>query len=197
MISDVNWRALAVQTLRDPKSAAAEIMSWQIPRTELWMAAAVVAILSTFMSTLSNAMMPVPEPIAGLVDSPFTLFMIIAGGFLVTVHAIFWTGRMLGGSDDMDDLLALLVWMQVLRAVAQVLILLTVLLMPFLASFFVLFVGIATLWVFLNFISVGLQLNSLLRALLVLIAGAVAMSLGFSILFSMIGVSALGVPANV
>lgn len=197
MIQSVNWPQLAVLTLRDPKAAAAVIMSWQVPRDALWMAAAVVAIISTFMSTLSNIMIPVPDPIAGLVANPFTLFMIIAGGFVVTVHALFWTGRVMGGTDDMNDLLALLVWMQVLRAVAQVLVLLSVLLAPVLASFLVLIVGVTTIWVFLNFISAGLQLNSLLRAVLVLVAGALAMSLGFSILFSMIGVSAMGVSAHV
>lgn len=197
MISAVNWPQLALQTLRDPKAAAAIIMSWQVPRTELWMAAAVIAIVSTFMSTLSNVLIPVPDPLAAMVANPFTLFMIIAGGFVVTVHALFWTGRAMGGSDDMSDLLALLVWMQTLRAAAQVAILLCVLLLPALAGFLVLIVGVATIWIFLNFISVGLQLNSLARAVLVLLAGALAMSLGFSLLLSMIGVSALGVPTDV
>ncbi|WP_299783320.1 YIP1 family protein [uncultured Roseobacter sp.] len=197
MISTVNWPQLALLTVRTPKEAAAIIMSWQLPRKELWMAAALVAILSTFMSTLSNMLLPVPEPLAGMVNNPFTLFMIVAGGFVVTVHALFWTGRAMGGSDDMSDLLALLVWLQILRLAAQVLVLLSVLLIPVLAGFFVLIVGIATIWIFLNFISVGLQLNSLMKALFVLLAGAVAMSLGFSLLLSLIGVSALGVPANV
>lgn len=197
MISTVNWPQLALLTVRAPKEAAAIIMSWQLPRTELWMAAALVAILSTFMSTLSNALLPVPEPLASMVNNPFTLVMIVAGGFVVTVHALFWTGRAMGGSEDMNDLLALLVWLQVLRAVAQAIILLSVLLVPALAGFLVLIVGIATIWIFLNFISVGLQLNSLMKAVFVLLAGAVAMSLGFSLLLSMIGVSALGVHANV
>lgn len=197
MISTVNWPQLALLTVRAPKEAAAIIMSWQLPRTELWLTAALVAILSTFMSSLSNMLLPVPEPLAGMVNNPFTLFMIVAGGFVVTVHALFWTGRAMGGSDDMSDLLALLVWLQVLRLAAQVIVLLSVLLVPVLAGFLVLIVGIATIWIFLNFISVGLQLNSLMKAVFVLLAGAVAMSLGFSLLLSMIGVSALGVPANV
>ncbi|WP_299675503.1 YIP1 family protein [uncultured Roseobacter sp.] len=193
----VNWTQLALETLRNPKGAAAEIMSWQIPRSVLWMAAALIAILSTFMSTLSNMVIPVPAPLTGMVSNPFTLFMIIAGGFIITVHALFWAGRAFGGSEDMSDLLALLVWMQTLRVVAQVAIILSVLLLPVLASFLVLFVAAATLWVFLNFISVGLQLNSLMRAFFVLIAGAVAMSLGLSFILSMIGVGAMGVPSNV
>lgn len=197
MISTVNWPQLALMTIRAPKEAAAIIMSWQLPRTELWLTAALVAILSTFMSSLSNMLLPVPEPLAGMVNNPFTLFMIVAGGFVVTVHALFWTGRAMGGSDDMSDLLALLVWLQFLRLAAQVIVLLSVLLVPVLAGFLVLIVGIVTIWIFLNFISVGLQLNSLMKAVFVLLAGAVAMSLGFSLLLSMIGVGALGVPANV
>lgn len=193
----ISWPQLALQTLRDPKSAAAEIMSWQIPRGVLWMAAALIAIVSTFMSTLSNIVIPVPDPLSAMVANPFTLFMIIAGGFIITVHALFWAGRAIGGAEDMSDLLALLVWMQTLRAAAQVAIIISVLLVPVLASFLVLFVAVATIWVFLNFISVGLHLNSLMRAFFVLIAGALAMSLGLSILLSMIGVGAMGVPSNV
>ena len=197
MISTVNWPQLALLTVRAPKEAAAIIMSWQIPRAELWIAAAVVAIASTFMSTLSNMLIPMPDPLAVMVANPFTLFMIIAGSFVLTVHALFWTGRAMGGSDDMSDLLALLVWMQTLRAAARVLVLLSVVLVPPLAGFLVLIVGVATIWVFLNFISVGLQLNSIMRAVLVLLVGALAISVGLSLLLSMIGVSALGVSANV
>ncbi|GFE48253.1 hypothetical protein So717_00060 [Roseobacter cerasinus] len=193
----VNWPQLALQTLRDPQSAAAEIMAWQIPRPVLWMAAALIAIISTFMSTLSNMVMPVPEQLQALISSPFTMLMIVAGGFFLTVHALFWSGRAFGGSEDMSDLLALLVWMQTLRVGAQAVIVVTMLLVPVLASFLVLFVGVATIWVFVNFISVGLNLNSLLRAVLVLVMGGLAMSVGLALILSMLGLNGLGVPSNV
>ncbi|WP_298918325.1 YIP1 family protein [uncultured Roseobacter sp.] len=197
MISAVNWPQLGVLTLRDPKAAAAEIMSWQLPRPELWMAAGVIAIISTIFSTLSNMILPLPAPYTDLFPSPFTLFTFIAGGFVLTVNVLFWTGRALGGTGEMGDLLALLVWLQALRAAAQFLLLICVLLIPALSGFLLLFIGIATLWVFLNFLSVGLQLNSLAKAVLVLLVSIVALSMGVSLLFSLIGISAIGVPANV
>ncbi|MBW4708898.1 YIP1 family protein [Roseobacter sp. YSTF-M11] len=197
MTTTVDWPQLTLLTLRDPKAAAAEIMSWQLPRDALWMAAIVVAIAGTIMSTLTNFVMPLPEPFTDLFPNPIMLFLAMAGGFVLTVNVLFWTGRAIGGSGDLNDLLALLVWMQALRATAQLLILICVLVTPFLTGFLVLLVGIATIWVFLNFLSVGLQLNSLLKAVLVVFAAALALSLGVSLLLSMIGVSAIGVPANV
>lgn len=187
----VNWPQLAVQTLRDPKSAAAEIMSWQVPRVVLWMAAALVAILGTLLSTLSGAM--IPEAQAAVVISPFARFMTIAGAFVITVHGLFWIGRAFGGAEEMDGLLALLVWLQALSIAAHIAIMVSAFLAPALAAFMVLFVVVATLWILTNFISVGLQLNSLLRAFLVLLV----ISVGFSIILSMFGVNAVGVPSNV
>ncbi|MEP2640304.1 YIP1 family protein [Roseobacter sp.] len=197
ILQQVNWPQLSVQTLRDPKAAAADIISWQIPQAALWMTAAVIAIASTLMSALSHAAIPLPAPLDTLMISPFMVFAVIAGAFVLTIYALFWTGRVLGGTGDLTDLLAVLVWMQALRAVGQALVLVAALLAPVLASFLVLFVAVATLWVFVNFISVGLRLNSLLRAVVVLIVGALVMSLGLSFLLSMFGVSAIGVPSNV
>lgn len=197
MTAAVSWPALAVLTLRDPKQAAALIMGMDLPRDVLWTAVALVAVLNTILSSVSNMIFPVPAPLAGLVTNPLVFFVIVLGGLLLTVYSIFWVGRMLGGQGEVGDLLALIVWLQVLRTVAQVAVLVALVAAPVLASFLVLIAGVATIWIFVNFVNVGLQLNSAMLAVVVVILGAVVLIIGLTIFLSAIGVSSIGVPPNV
>ena len=197
MMSAVNWPNLAILTLRDPKAAAAEIMAWQIPRDILWTGVVLVAIINTILSTVSDMLFPIPSPLDGIMANPLTLFAIAAVGFVATIYVLFWSGRLFGAKGGMDDLLVLLLWLQFLRAGAQVAVLVTLMVAPFLATILVLVIGIATIWIFLNFVNIGLHLNSMVRAVMVMGAGVIALALGLSMLFSLIGVDFIGVPSNV
>jgi len=197
MTQSSTFPELALLTLRDPRAASDVILSWNIPKEALWTAVALVSVIITILSTLSNILFPVPAPLSAIVGNPFVYFMVAAGGFVATVHAIYWTGRMMGGRGAVEDLMVLLLWLQALRAAAQVGILVLLILAPAIATFLVLVVAVATLWVFVHFISIGLQLNSIFRALVVLFVGAAVLVTGLSLFLSLIGVSALGVPLNV
>ncbi len=197
MTQTTNFPQLALLTLRDPTSAASVILGWNLSKEAVWTAIALVSVVITMLSTLSNMIFPVPAPLNAIVGNPFVYFAVAFGGFLATVYAIFWAGRMLGGRGAIDDLMVLLLWLQALRAAAQIAILLCLIIAPVMASFLVLFVAVATLWVFVQFISVGLQLNSLLRAIVVLIIGAAVLIAGLSFLLSLVGFSAVGAPFDV
>lgn len=188
---------LFVLTLRDPHAAADIVLGWNLSKEAMWTAIALVSVIVTILSTVSNIILPVPAPLNAIVGNPFMYFVIAAGGFVATVHAIYWTGRMLGGRGRLEDLMILLLWLQAMRAVAQVVVLVTLLIAPILASFLVLIIAVATIWVFINFISIGVHLNSMVRAVVVLVVAALALVVGLSFLLSLIGVSALGVPTNV
>ena len=103
----------------------------------------------------------------------------------------------LGGRGEIRDLMVLLLWLQGLWAAAQAVMLVCVLVAPVLATFLLLFIALATIWVFVHFISIGLQLNSMIRAVVVLIVGTIALIIGTGFLLSLIGVSSLGVPPGV
>lgn len=193
----ISFPELAVLTLRDPKTAAQTVVSWNVPREAIWTAIALISVIVTILSTLSNMIFPVPPPLNAIVSNPFMYFAIAAGGFVATVYAIYWAGRLLGGEGNPQELMILLLWLQALRAVAQVAVLIALIMAPVVASFLVLFIGVATLWIFVHFISVGLHLNSLLRAVVVLFVGAIALMAGLTFLLSLVGVSAIGVPLNV
>lgn len=188
---------LAVLTLRDPQAAARIVLGWKLSREALWTAILLTGVVVTILFSLGNLVMPLPAPLQALGTSPFIYLVIAVGGFVATVLAVFWTGRMMGGRGDLYDFMTLLLWLQVLRTAAQAAILAALFLVPVLGGFLSLFVFVATLWIFINFISVGLQLDSLWRAVFVLIVGALAFMIGLSFLLSLIGVTATGVPPNV
>ncbi|WP_227268094.1 YIP1 family protein [Roseobacter weihaiensis] len=197
MTQTTTFPELALLTLRDPRAAAEIILGWNISREALWTAIALVSVIVTILSTLSNLAFPVPAPLNAVVGNPLMYFIVAAGGFVATVYAVYWTGMMLGGRGTVEDLMLLILWLQALRAAAQVAVLLTLLVAPVLASFLVLFVAVATLWIFVQFISIGLHLESILRALVVLVISAVALVAGLSFLLSLIGFTPVGGPPNV
>lgn len=190
--------SLALQTLKDPQSTAEHILTWRLPRNVLWMALALVAVINTIIFTLSNILVPTPSPLGPMMNNPAIFFMIVAGGLVLTVCALFWTGRMLGAENaSFDDLLTLMIWLQALRAAAQAAVLVLMFVSSALAMLLVLAAGIAALWLLVHFINVALRLQSMSRSIMVLIASTLAVVLGLSLFLSMIGVTALGIPANV
>lgn len=188
---------LILLTIRSPQEAAQQVLTYNVPRTELWLAVVALFAVNTILTAISNFLIPVPAPLEMVVSNPLLFFAATAGIFVVTVHALYWTGRMMGGQDDMGDLLTLLIWLQFIRTIAQFIILILLLTIPMLAGFFLIFVGVATFWIFLNFLTVGLQLSSNWRAFAILVLGSFMVVFGLSIFLSLIGVSAIGVPANV
>lgn len=188
---------LALMTLKNPEAASATVLSWNMPKEAIWTAIALVSVIVTILSTLSNMIFPVPPPLDGIVSNPFMYFVIAAGGFIATVYSVYWAGRLFGAQGQVEDLMVLLLWLQALRAAAQVFVLFLLVMAPVAASFFVLFVAVATIWVFVHFINAGLKLNSILRAVGVLLVGALGMVIVMTVLLSFLGVSAVGVPVNV
>ena len=188
---------LALLTLRDPQEGARIVLGWKLSREALWTAIFLVGVFTSILTTIGQMVTPEPEQMQPLSNSPFVYLVIAVGGFIATVLALFWTGKMLGGQGDLYDFMTLLLWLQAMHSAAQALILASLLIAPAIGSFIALFVGVATIWIFVNFISVGLQLDRLWRAVFVLILGAIAFVVGLSFLLSLIGVSAVGVPFNV
>ena len=84
-----------------------------------------------------------------------------------------------------------------MRAVAQAAVVVLLVLAPAVASLLVLLIAMATLWVFINFISIGLHLESMTRAVVVLLLGALLLVVGLSFFLSLTGLSGLGVSLNV
>lgn len=191
---------LALDTLRDPKGSAERLMTWDLDRATLYMALLAVAAVNALLASgpVVMAQGGVDEaaraalPILALLERPIIFFVIVVGTLVVMIQALFWAGRAMGGTGEMTDVMVLIIWLQALRAVAQVGILVIGLIAPLLAGLVALALQIVALWLFLHFISAAMRFDSLLRAFGLLIAVATALFLGLMLLLTLTGYSAGG-----
>lgn len=184
---------LARTTLREPRRAAETILSWQLSRETLWTAMALVAALYTFVLSLLIALTPNAMSLPGYANSPLALFVLVAGVMVVYVHAAYWTGLAMGGSGTLDGLLAVMVWLQVMRAVAELGLIVLSFVMPAMATLASIVLTGWSLWVMLHFLVAALHLPSMGKAFLVLILSGIGLVVGLGILLALIGLTAQGV----
>jgi Yip1-like protein len=195
------WTDLAIDTVRDPNGTAQRIMDWNVDRVTLYMALCAVAAVNAILATAPVVLVggTVDEaarqalPVLALLERPIALFVLIAGGLIVMVHALFWAGRAMGGTGEMPDMLVLLTWLQALRAAAQAVILMLSIAVPTLAGLAALAVMILAFWLLLHFISAAMRFGSLFRALGLLIAVVTGLFLGLMLIVTLLGVTAGGV----
>ena len=189
-------KALALETIQSPRTAADKIMALPLNRDVLWTGLFLVAAVNSIVYSFS-LLLHDTSALPQFLTNPLIFFVIVSGVLAMSVHAFYWMGRFAGGTGDLGDLLALMIWLQALRAVAQFVLLILTLLSPVLAQLFSLVVGALGLWITVNFITQALHLRSLLHGLGVLVVAAVGLVFGLLLLGGLIGLAALGVPANV
>ena len=191
---------LAIETLRDPRAAAQRIIGWQLDRQTLYFALFAVAAVNTLLASgpvvlLDGQIDPTARaamPILGLLERPLAMFAIIAGGLLVMVHGLVWAGRALGGQGEFSDMLALLTWLQALRAAAQAVVLVLSMVVPAVAGLVALIVAVIAFWLLLHFISAALRFQSLFRAFGLLLVVLAGLFIGMMMLVTLTGVTAGG-----
>lgn len=197
----ISWPELALDTLRDPKGTAERIMGWNLDRGTLYFAlfavAAVNALLASAPIVLSaggvDAEVRAALPILSVLERPLMFFLMVAGTLIVMIQALFWAGRAMGGQAQMGDVMVLIIWLQALRAAAQVVILVAGLILPFLAGLAALVLQVVAFWLFLHFLSAAMRFDSLWRAFGLLIAVGTGLLLGLMTILTLLGVSAGGV----
>ena len=196
MTSEAFW-SLVRQTLLDPREAARRILSPALPAREGWLALALMAMLNTLVYSLSIRLSPPSDPeLLGMLGPAFhapltfavALFVALALTALVFTHA----GRALGGTGTLSGMLVLLAWMQALRLMVQVGLVVLALVMPSLAGVVVIVAGVWGLYILLAFMAEVHGFDSLWRAAGALIIAFVAPVFGLSLLFSLFGVRVMG-----
>ncbi|APE43386.1 hypothetical protein BOO69_08130 [Sulfitobacter alexandrii] len=183
---------LVQTTLRAPRDAAEQIMTLGLTRDVLWTALALVAIFNAALLYVIFRTSGTTLPVPAYVERPLALFIIIAGMMVIYVHGMYWAGLAFGGSGKLNDVLALVVWFQILRAAAQLAIIVVSLALPPAGMFLSLGVAIWGFWIFLNFVTAAMRLSSIWQALAVLIAAAVGVIVGLGLLLTLIGLAAQG-----
>lgn len=196
----ISWPQLALETLRDPKGTAERIMGWNLDRGTLYMALFAVAAVNALLASGPVLLSPGgvdPElraavPILAMLERPLVFFVLVSGTLVVMIQALYWAGRGMGGQGSLTDMMALIIWLQALRAGAQLLILAVGMIAPMLAGLAALGLQLVAFWLFLHFLSAAMRFHSLLRAFGLLIAVATGLFLGLMLILGLMGVSAGG-----
>ena len=190
---DRSLGSLIRTSLTDPQAVARELMAMNLGRDALWTGLGLIAVINTFLILLVLQIAPPTVELPSYFDRPLVLFVLIAGLTVVFVHAMYWAGLSVGGQGSLMDVLAIVVWIQVLRAMAQVAVLVLSLALPPLGALLSLVVAAWGLWIFLNLLTAALNLPSLWRAAAVLLIAGVGLVLGLGLLLGLIGGLARGV----
>ena len=86
------------QSITDPAGAARILTARRYDRQTLWTLLALVSVLSVLLLAVSNLLVPVVVPEEMIVITPMTYGVIIAASLVMLVFALYWVGRMFGGT---------------------------------------------------------------------------------------------------
>jgi hypothetical protein len=183
---------LAIQTVRAPREVAQILISARLGREALLTAFALVVALNTLVFTVM-AMTVSPGETSGVINlSPLAFMVLLAGSVALAIFTITFGGRPLGGTARIEEIALMLIWLQGLRFVMQVALIVLGFILPAAGLVLVLAVAILGLWILLNFIDVAHGFGNLGKAAFVLIISLLGAVVGLSILLSFAGASSLG-----
>lgn len=187
-------------TLVDPRGAGHRVIALGLPPQVLWTALALVAVLfSLSMSAiLHSAPMP-PDPTGAAIralphySAPLMAALMQWGQMVITVFILFWVGQALGGKGRLVDMLAVMIWLNLVAVVISVVIFVLALVLPPLASLAVLVMLFWVFWATFGMIDAAHRFDNYFMGMLVFILAVVAMAIGMSVFSAVLGLTAMGV----
>ena len=196
---------LTILSLQNPALAARFVLASGLRRDILWSLLLLVSIANATLVWVSNALTgPTPEQLAqmpiqipAIIFSPLFAFVFLAFALVITVHVLHWLGAAIGGTGSLENMLAVLVWLQGLRVMAQVVLLVLMLAVPSLAGLFGLAVAILSLWILVHFVNEAAGLDSIFKTVGVLLSAMVGVIFGLSFILTITGLATMGIDANV
>jgi len=195
MTGEAFW-SLVRQTLFEPREAARALMAMRLPQPALWQALALMSVLYTIVYSLSLRLSPPADPsqmlMPAMMDFPLVLAVALFGGLALTVIALRAIGQAIGGTGEMADVLVLITWLQMLRLMVQVGIIVLALGSPPLAGMAAIVVAVWGLYIFINFVDSAHGFDNRLKAFGAIVLSVIAMVMGLSAVLSLAGIVVTG-----
>ncbi|SFN37061.1 Yip1 domain-containing protein [Roseovarius lutimaris] len=196
-MTQAGFKALLVQTLFAPRRAAEGLIALNLPQRWLWTALALMSVLNSIVYSVSLRLTPTSDPMATAMmppafHSPVLFTMFLFGALAITVLALYWIGKGLGGQGRMDDVLVLICWLQVLRLILQVVVAVLVIVAPVLGALVIFTASLWGIYILIGFVDAAHRFGNMFKAAGVIVLAMVAMVVGLSILLSIIGVAVMG-----
>jgi len=185
------WKALFILTFRAPEAAARAVLGLGLSRAELLLSLTLMTVLNSIVFSvffqMSKTQIAASEIFPAAYQSP-TVYAVLTGGMsLLTVVALLWSGRSMGGQGTLDGFLAVVTWLQVLRLAVQSLVLVLLFVMPTVAGMLAIFGNLWGIWVLMNFVKVAHAFDNIGRAAAVLIMAVMVGLFGLTLIVALIG----------
>lgn len=186
--------ALAWTTVLQPREVAERIMMQNYPPPVLWLAFALVVVISVLLGQVTLMLLAQDAPIAlPILASPFAMGIVQAVLLVASLYAIFLIGRAMGGEGRLEDILALLVWLQFVMICLQVVQTAAMVILPLLGDLLGLAGLVIFLWLLTNFTAAAHGFRSLALVFVMICVSAFALTFLFSLLLAVLGIGMPGV----
>ncbi len=191
------FKALIVQTLFQPREVAGVLIGMRLPRQWLWMALVLMSVLNAIVYSVSLQITTPGDPTAPALmppafHSPLLFAMFLFAALAITVLALSWIGQGLGGRAEMDDILVLISWLQVLRLMLQVAVAVLVLVAPVLGAVVIFVASLWGIYILVGFVDAAHRFDNMFKAGGVILLSLIAMAVGLTVVLSVLGVAVTG-----
>ena len=180
------------ETLLEPRSAAGRVLGLGIPQEALWTALVLMAILNAMVTLALLYLSPPADPammsmVGASFASPILVTLSIVISLVLTIFALSWVGRSMGGTGSTNDILALVTWFQALQLVARLCIVVTLLTVPPVGAILSLAASIWGIVIFVAFVDRAHGFGSGFKAFGVVVMSLLAIAVGLSLVLSILG----------
>lgn len=186
--------ALLRATVTDPRQAGAEVIAMNWPLQGLWLALMLAAVLLSLLTSGLLQLAPLPDDQLGDVlrlspayRAPLLFALINWGQSVVSVLLLHGIGRLFGSRGALADVLAVMIWLQVVSLVLAVSLFVVGLALPtiggvmFLAAFF------WGIWATIGLVDAAGRFDNMLKAAAVCAVALVAGFVIMTVLSALIG----------
>jgi len=189
----LNLKELLIQSVTAPRSVAPQILGLQLSNEILWTMMALVAVLNAILYSLSIFVFETSTGLKTGMNLPFLYLALLGAAMVIGAMVLRWVGQMWGGRATLNDMFAMVVWLQALRAVAQLGLLVLMVVAPGLSNLVAIGLGMFGLWLMANFLDVAQGWNSLGKSIVVLVLTGLGFAFGLSFFMLLIGATAMGI----
>jgi hypothetical protein len=199
LITEADLKALLRQTVTSPAAAGAYLRDLDLPREAGWMALILAGVVSALLTGLSDLIVPAQpvtlesgETVAAPRMSPILWGLISTASAALLTVALWRIGVMMGGQGDFTLLLVLMAWLHVFTVLVQTLQVVTLLLLPVLATLLLIAGWVISLRAMAHFVSLAHGFDSLGRAASVIVLSFIAISFALVLFLGAFGIGANG-----
>lgn len=145
----------AINTVRDPQKGAQWVMSSTMTRAQRWETLVLVLVCSIILVEITLLISGASNEVflggAALLN-PLVSGSVQLGFLVVMVYGVYFIGRRMGGTGSLDNTILLIAWSEFVMACLQVIQMVAILVMPYIAAL----IGIASVvlffWLLTNFV---------------------------------------------